>query len=85
MALTWAAPEVAAEQVRLVRQATDAPFQINYALYKPPVSLAAALAAGAPVVTFSLGDPAPYLAQVRAAGAKVGGPGRQRCRRAAGD
>jgi nitronate monooxygenase len=72
MALTWATPEVAAEQVRLVRQATDAPFQVNYALYKPPVSLAAALAAGVPVVTFSWGDPAPYLAQVRAAGAKVG-------------
>jgi nitronate monooxygenase len=72
MALTWATPEVAAEQVRLVRQATDAPFQVNYALYKPPVSLAAALAAGVPVVTFSWGDPAQYLAQVRAAGAKVG-------------
>ncbi len=72
MALTWASPEVAAEQVRRVREATSVPFQVNYALYKPPVSLAAALDAGAPVVTFSWGDPAPYLAQVRAAGAKVG-------------
>jgi len=72
MALTWAAPEVAAEQVRRVREATAAPFQVNYALYKPPASLTAALDAGAPVVTFSWGDPAPYLVQAHAAGAKVG-------------
>ena len=72
MALTWTAPEVAAEQVRWVREATSAPFQVNFALYKPPASLAAALDAGVPVVTFSWGDPAPYLALVRAAGAKVG-------------
>jgi len=72
MALTWASPEVAAEQVRLVRQATDAPFQVNYALYKPPVSLAAALEAGAPVVTFSWGDPAPFVDRVGAAGAQFG-------------
>ena len=72
MALTWASPEVAAEQVRRVREATTAPFQVNYALYKPLGSLPSALDAGAPVVTFSWGDPAPYLAQVRAAGAKVG-------------
>jgi len=72
MALTWASPEVAAEQVRLVRQATDAPFQVNYALYKPPVSLAAALEAGAPVVTFSWGDPAPFVDRVGAAGARLG-------------
>jgi nitronate monooxygenase len=72
MALTWASPEVAAEQVRRVQEATPAPFQVNYALYKPPLSLQSALDAGAPVVTFSWGDPTPYLAQVRAAGAKVG-------------
>ena len=72
MALTWAAPEAASDLVRRVRQATPAPFQVNYALYKPPTSLAAALDAGVPVVTFSWGDPAPYLAQVRAAGAKLG-------------
>ena len=72
MALTWASPEVAAEQVRRVREATSAPFQVNYALYKPPLSLQLALEAGAPVVTFSWGAPAPYVAQVRAAGAKFG-------------
>ena len=72
MALTWASPEGAAELVHRVRQATTAPFQVNYALYKPPLSLRSALDAGAPVVTFSWGDPAPYSAQVRAAGAKFG-------------
>jgi NAD(P)H-dependent flavin oxidoreductase YrpB (nitropropane dioxygenase family) len=72
MALTWTPPETAAQQVRQVRAATDRPFQVNYALAFPPTSLAAALAAGAPVVSFSWGDPVPYLAQVHAAGAKVG-------------
>ena len=72
MALTWASPEASAELVGRVLGATSAPFQVNYALYKSPISLDAALDAGAPVVTFSWGDPAPYLAQVRAAGAKVG-------------
>jgi nitronate monooxygenase len=72
MALTWTAPEAAAAQVRQVRAATAHPFLVNFALAFPPASLAAALAAGAPVVSFSWGDPAPYLPQVRAAGAKVG-------------
>ena len=72
MALTWVAPEAASELVRRVRETTATPFQVNYALYKPPASLDAALDAGVPVVTFSWGDPAPYLAQVRAAGAKIG-------------
>jgi nitronate monooxygenase len=72
LALTWTPPEVAAAYVRQVRAATDNPFQVNFALAFPPTSLAAALEAGAPVVTFSWGDPAPYLPQARAAGAKVG-------------
>jgi nitronate monooxygenase len=72
MALTWTPPEVAAAQVRQVRAATERPFLVNYALAFPPDSLAAALEAGVPLVSFSWGDPAPYLTQVRAAGAKVG-------------
>ncbi len=72
MALTWAKPEQAAAQIREVRSRTPKPFQVNFALAFPPHSLAAALEAGAPVVTFSWGDPTSYLAQVRAAGAKVG-------------
>lgn len=72
MALTWTPPETAAAQVRQVRAATDRPFLVNFALAFPPVSLPAALEAGVPFVSFSWGDPAPYLAQVRAAGATVG-------------
>ncbi len=72
MALTWASPEQATAQVLEVRAMTARPFQVNFALAFPPNSLTAALEAGAPVVTFSWGDPSPYLAQVRAAGAKVG-------------
>lgn len=72
LALTWTAPETAAEYVRQVCTATNAPFQVNFALAFPPKALAAALEAGAPVVTFSWGDPAPYLSLVRSFGAKVG-------------
>ncbi|MCW3053767.1 MAG: hypothetical protein JWN14_2937 [Chthonomonadales bacterium] len=72
MALTWTSPEQAAAQIAQVRAQTPRPFQVNFALAFPPHALPAALAAGAPIVTFSWGDPAPYLAQVRAAGAKVG-------------
>jgi nitronate monooxygenase len=72
MALTWASPEQAAAQITQVCAQTTNPFQVNFALAFPPTSLSAALEAGAPIVTFSWGDPAPYLAQIRAAGAKVG-------------
>jgi nitronate monooxygenase len=72
MGLTWTAPELAAEQVRDVREQTTNPFQVNFALAFPPLALPAALAAGAPIVTFSWGDPAPYIEQVRAADAYVG-------------
>jgi len=72
MALTWPAPDVAAEHVRAVKAATEAPFQVNFALAFPPKSLEAALAAGAPVVTFSWGDPADYVPIVRRAGARLG-------------
>lgn len=72
MALTWTTPEVAAEQVSLVRSQTANPFFVNFALALPPLALDASLGAGAPIITFSWGDPEPYLTKVRAAGAKVG-------------
>lgn len=72
MGLTWTAPETAAAQVRQVRGQTDRPFLVNFALAFPPRALDAALEAGAPIVTFSWGDPAPHLERVRAAGAWVG-------------
>jgi nitronate monooxygenase len=72
MGLTWTPPDAAAEHIRHVRAATDRPFMVNFALAFEPVSLPAAMEAGAPVVSFSWGDPEPYLPLVRAAGAKVG-------------
>ena len=72
MALTWTAPNVAARQILQVRKATSRPFLVNYALSFPPTSLQAALESGAPIVTFSWGDPAPYLQEVSAAGAAIG-------------
>ncbi len=72
MALTWASPEVAAEQVAWVRAQTEAPFHVNYALYKPPDSLNSALDAGVPAVTFSWGEPSPFAERVQAAGARLG-------------
>jgi len=72
MALTWTSPEQAVAQIRQVRAQTARPFQVNFALAFPPHALPASLEAGAPIVTFSWGDPSPYLAQIHAAGAKVG-------------
>lgn len=65
MALTWTDPATAAEQVHAVRSITSTPFLVNFALAFAPVALEAALEAGAPVVTFSWGDPAPCLPLVR--------------------
>jgi len=72
MGLTWTPPAAAAEKVRQVRAATSAPFLVNFVLAFPAASLRAALDAGARIVSFSFGDPEPYLAFVRAAGARVG-------------
>src|SRR5512142_2727023 len=72
MAMTWTEPDAAADQIREVRGQTDNPFFVNFALAFPPDSLEASLEAGAPIVTFSWGDPSPYLGKVRAAGAKIG-------------
>ncbi len=72
MALTWTDPQTARQHIRQVRAATANPFQVNFALAFAPHSLHAALEEGAPCITFSWGDPAPYLAQVRAAGACIG-------------
>jgi len=72
MALTWTDPQTARQHIRQVRAATPSPFLVNFALAFKPVCLPVALEEGVPCVTFSWGDPAPYLAQVRAAGACIG-------------
>ena len=72
MALTWAEPLAAAAQVRQVTGRTGVPFLVNFALAVPPRSLAAALEAGAPVVTFSWGEPSDHVSLVRSFGARLG-------------
>ena len=73
MGLTWTAPDEAAAHVRAVRAAVGgAPFVGNFALAFEPVALASVLLAGLPAVTFSWGDPAPYLDLCRSYGATVG-------------
>ena len=72
MALTWTSPEDSAEQIRRVKAETKNPFFINFALAFPPVSLDAALDSGAPIISFSWGDPSPFLPRVRSAGAHLG-------------
>jgi NAD(P)H-dependent flavin oxidoreductase YrpB (nitropropane dioxygenase family) len=72
MGLTWTDPATAAAWVRQVKASTAAPFQVNFALAFPPNALNAVFDAGAQVITFSWGDPAPYVAAVRNASAKLG-------------
>jgi nitronate monooxygenase len=72
MALTWTPTAIALEQIAHVKGQTSNPFLVNYALAFPPTSLGEILEAGVPIVTFSWGDPEPYLAQVKRAGAMFG-------------
>jgi nitronate monooxygenase len=73
MGLTWTPPEEAARAVRAVlAKVGDAPYQGNFALAFPPSALEACLSAGLPIVTFSWGDPRPWLPLCRSYGAKVG-------------
>jgi nitronate monooxygenase len=72
MGLTWTEPALAADQVRQVGELTRNPFFVNFALAFPPVALDAVLDAGVPIVTFSWGDPLPFLDRVRSSGAYVG-------------
>lgn len=72
MGLTWTSSEDARAAVRYVRERTEGDFQGNFALAFPPQALGAVLEEGIPCVTFSWGDPSPYVADVRAAGARFG-------------
>jgi len=72
MALTWRKPDAARELVLEVRGKTDRTFFANFVLHFEPRSLGAALDAGVPMITFSWGDPGPYVADVRSAGALLG-------------
>lgn len=72
MGLTWTSPDNARAAVRFVKEHTNGLFQANFALAFPPEALEAVLEEGVPCVTFSWGDPAAYVARVRASGATFG-------------
>jgi nitronate monooxygenase len=72
LALTWEKPQAAVRLVAQMRALTTGPFFVNYVLAFPPKSLDAALEAGAPVVTFSWGQPGKLADRVRCSDARVG-------------
>lgn len=72
MGLTWTSPEDARAAVRCVKERTQGVFQANFALAFPPAALGGVLDEGIPCVTFSWGDPTPYVSDVRASGAQFG-------------
>lgn len=90
LALTWTPPDEARHMVNSLRAQTPHPFFINFVLAFPPSSLDAALEAGAPIVTFSWGQPGELVEKVKVhqfealAGVQVGPPEGARLARDAG-
>jgi nitronate monooxygenase len=73
MGLTWTDPKTASHWVQSVQNAApEGLFQVNFALAFPPVALDAVIEAGVPMVTFSWGDPTPYLGLLDAYNIRVG-------------
>jgi NAD(P)H-dependent flavin oxidoreductase YrpB (nitropropane dioxygenase family) len=75
MAITWLDPDGIRAQIRDVRRITDRPFGVNIIIDRTDEPqderVEVALAAGAPVISFFWGDPAPFIERVHAAGAKA--------------
>lgn len=73
MAITWLEPDEIRDAIRALRERTDRPFGVNVIIdpQDPPQDerVEVALAAGAPVVSFFWGDPAPFVDRVHRAGA----------------
>ena len=70
IAMTWTDADVVRRQLREMEALTDRPFGINLILNWPQEErLAVALDAGARIVSFFWGDPAPLVPAVHAAGA----------------
>lgn len=72
MGLTWTPPPTAVEAVREVRSRTTEPFLVNFALAFEPIALQAVIDAGAPIVSFSWGQPGRLIDTVHKAGALAG-------------
>jgi nitronate monooxygenase len=75
MAITWLALDEIREAIAEVLAMTNRPFGVNIVIdpHDEPqdARVEAALAAGAPIVSFFWGDPAPFVGRVHAAGAKA--------------
>lgn len=73
MAITWLEPDEIRVAVDEIREITDRPFGVNVIIdpRDPPQDerVEAALEAGAPLVSFFWGDPAPYVDRVHRGGA----------------
>ncbi|QSW99474.1 NAD(P)H-dependent flavin oxidoreductase [Haloterrigena alkaliphila] len=75
LAVTWRDREETRAVIRETRERTDAPFAVNLALddattvVDTDAHLEAVLEAGAPIVSFSFGDAAPYVDRVHEASA----------------
>jgi len=73
MAITWLEPDEIRAAINEVRAATERPFGVNVIIdpQDPPQGerVAVALEAGAPLLSFFWGDPAPYVDRVHRAGA----------------
>jgi nitronate monooxygenase len=75
LAVTWRSPERTREAVAETAARTDAPFAANLVVdpdaqaHDPDAVLDAALAAGAPVVSLSFGDPDGWIDRIHDAGA----------------
>jgi nitronate monooxygenase len=73
MGLSWTEPEVARAHLRdVVRLVHGGMFQVNFVLHFAPLALTAALEEGAPIVTFSWGDPEPFMKLAKSFAASVG-------------
>ena len=75
MAITWMSHDEIRDAIAATHAITDRPFGVNIIIdrseERQDERIEIALAAGAPVISFFWGDPAPFLDRVHAAGAKA--------------
>lgn len=72
LGVTWTPPDLLRERIRSLRRLTLNPFFLNFALDFEPAGLPLALEEGAPIITFSWGDPSPHVDALRRHGVKWG-------------
>ncbi len=69
---SWTPAEELRREIAALRSATDAPFAVNLVLhFEQAERVAVCIAERVPIVTFSWGQPGPFLPQLHAAGSRV--------------